>query len=374
MKILIVRAYPSLVDLKNNTYNQQEIGLASGFRSLGHEAGIMYYGGSNSRDDVFETQAGTIRIYYRKARVLLSRIAFYEDLSDLKERYDLIISNDYDQVETVRTVRGYAHKTIIYHGPYYDPVNKRYNLANRIFDLLFLGQIRKKQPPVVTKSALAKAFLEQKGLRVISDVGVGLDGTQLAGAGETENPLEYDFDRERIHLLYIGRIEPRRNTLFLLELLERLVREDPRYVLVMVGKGDEAYLEKVKCRIQERNLESNVVWTERLPQKQLPYLYRNCDFFLLPTNYEIWGMVLMEAMRFNLPVLTTYNGGSSSLITDGVNGRILELELSGWEDAVKNSRFAPEKLAEYNETILSEKCDWTNIARRILECYGGAAV
>lgn len=372
MKILIVRSYPSMIELRDNSYNQQEVGLASAFVELGHEAGIVYFGGGRSWDERFETQAGTIRIYYRKAKVFLNRIAFYEDFSDLKERYDWIISNEYDQVETVRTIRRFARKTVIYHGPYYAPENKRYNLANRVFDLLFLRAFRKLRPKIVTKSALAKSFLESKGLGVIADVGVGLDRSQMIGKEETANPLEYEFDKERIHLLYVGKLEPRRNTLFLLELLERLVRTDPRYCLVMVGNGDEAYLEQVRRRIQEKCLENNVVWVKRLTQKQLPYLYRNSDLFLLPTSYEIWGMVLMEAMGFDLPVLTTFNGGSSSLVTDGVNGRILELDLDVWEEAVKNGRFVPEKLAECNRSVLSEKCDWKQIAGRMIGYFTDA--
>ena len=114
MRVLIVRAFPSIVDLRKNCYNHQEIGLATAFLSLGHEAGIVYYGGNNSRDMKYATSNGEIKIYYRKAKVLLERIAFFEDFSDLKEQYDLIISNECDQIETVKTLNRYAEKTVIH--------------------------------------------------------------------------------------------------------------------------------------------------------------------------------------------------------------------------------------------------------------------
>ena len=85
MKILIVRAYPSFVDLSENTYNQQEIGLAKAFLKIGHEAGIVYYGGKEHLNQIYKTAYGTIDIYYRKARVLLRRISLFEDFSDLKK-------------------------------------------------------------------------------------------------------------------------------------------------------------------------------------------------------------------------------------------------------------------------------------------------
>lgn len=48
------------------------------------------------------------------------------------------------------------------------------------------------------------------------------------------------------------------------------------------------------------------------------------DFFLLPTEYEIFGMVLLEAIYYKTVVLTTKNGGSDMLVESGKNGCIIE--------------------------------------------------
>lgn len=369
MKVLIVRAYPSLIDLSKNTYNQQEIGLAKAFLSLGHEAGIVYYGGNAHLNQTYPTSCGTIAIYYRKAKVLLNRISLFENFCDLKDAYDLIISNEYDQVETVKTVTRYAEKTVIYHGPYYAPVNRRYNLANKIFDLLFLKTIQRQSPTVVTKSKLAKVFLEGKGFAVSANVGVGLDSDQMLTAGNKYNPMTERLDSQNIHLLYIGRLEPRRNIRFLLDVLQKLTDIDPRYRLVIVGKGDADYVDMVFSVIAEKKLEPYVIYEPSLAQTQLPFLYRTCDCFLLPTVYEIWGMVLMEAMKFDLPVVTTYNGGSSSLIISGVNGYILELDADAWVNAVREGISDKCALSQYNEKVLSEMCNWKRIAERILDAH-----
>lgn len=369
MKVLIIRAYPSLIELSKNTYNQQEIGLASAFLSLGHQVGIVYYGGDIHMDKEYATPHGAIRIYYRKARVLLKRISLFEDFHDLKDEYDLLISNEYDQLETVKTLREYAEKTVIYHGPYYSPFNKRYNLANKIFDHLFLEKMQRKAPAIVTKSRLAKEFLEGKGLTVQADVGVGLNNAQLMVPEKSVNPMEGRLDENNIHLLYVGRLEPRRNILFLLDVLEKLVKRNPRYRLVIVGMGEEKYVSDVFRTISEKKLEPYIIYEKSLAQNQLPYLYKTCDAFLLPTEYEIWGMVLMEAMRFNLPILTTYNGGASSLIAPGVNGHILELDAAMWVQAVLERKLDMPQLTQYNERTLAEKCNWEKIAKKIVEIY-----
>ena len=63
-----------------------------------------------------------------------------------------------------------------------------------------------------------------------------------------------------------------------------------------------------------------------MEQKYLSDVYNLADFFLLPTKYEIFGMVLLEAMYYKTVVLTTDNGGSSTLIDNGRNGYILQDE------------------------------------------------
>ena len=369
MKVLIVRAFPSIVDLSKNCYNHQEIGLATAFLSLGHEAGIVYYGGDDSRDIKYATSCGTINIYYRKAKVLLKRIAFFENFSDLKEEYDLIIANECDQIETVKTLNRYAEKTVIYHGPYYSPFNKRYNFANMIFDFLFARKMQKKNPCIVTKSKLAKIYLENKGFTVAADVGVGINNEQLLSNSDGTNPMEGRLQEGNIHLLYVGRLEPRRNTLFLLDVLEKLVKVDSRYRLVMIGTGDQKYVNKVFDAVSKKQLGDYIIYEESMPQNQLPYLYKNCDLFLLPTEYEIWGMVLMEAMRFDLPVITTYNGGSSSLIATGMNGYIMDIDVQQWVHTILEYELDMGNLQHYNEYVLSDRCDWIQIAEKMIECH-----
>ena len=369
MKVLIVRAYPSLIDLSKNSYNQQEIGLAKAFLSMGHETGIVYYGEKLHADQTYLTSYGTIAIYYRKASVILKRISLFENFCNLKEEYDLIISNEYDQIETFKTTRRYADKTVIYHGPYYAPMNKRYNLANKIFDVLFSGYMQRKAPVIVTKSKLAKDFLEKKGFVVFDNVGVGLDSEQMQLAEDEHNPMEARLNLKNYNLLYIGKLEPRRNVLFLLDILEKLVSIDSRYRLVIVGKGEKNYVDTVFSLIAEKKLESYVIYEPSLPQTQLPFLYQNCDFFLLPTAYEIWGMVMMEAMKFNLPVITTYNGGSSSLILPDVNGYILELNADAWASAVQKGIADKVTLSKYNKNVLSKMCSWERIAERIVDAH-----
>ena len=321
-------------------------------------------------DETYETPYGIINIYYRKAKVLLDKIALYEDFDDLKESYDMLILNEYDQVETAKTLKKYKGKCVVYHGPYYASFNKRYNAYNKMYDILYLNTIKKAKPIIFTKSKLAMEYLASKGLEVRDYLGVGLDVTQLEQTVEEENPVEGKINEEDINILYIGKLEERRNIIFMLECLKELIKHDNKYKLIMVGNGSEDYKKNVQSYIETNNLSKHVLHIERLEQKFLPRLYECCRLFLLPTSYEIWGMVLMEAMLYKLPVITTFNGGSSSLIRDGVNGRIVdELDVKEWTQAIIETKYDADTLKEYNDEMINEKCNWGSIAERMLVAF-----
>ena len=177
MKVLIVRSFPSIVHLNDNSYNFQEIGLATAFMRLGYEASIVYYG--VDKDDLsYVTENGKISIHYRKARKFLG-ISVLDNIKDLVLINDLIITNEYTQIDSYKIVRDFSTKCIVYHGPYYDLYHLKYNIYNFLFDICFLKKIKKSDAVFVTKSELAKDTLTKRGIHVAGAVGVGLNSNQL---------------------------------------------------------------------------------------------------------------------------------------------------------------------------------------------------
>jgi len=68
---------------------------------------------------------------------------------------------------------------------------------------------------------------------------------------------------------------------------------------------------------------------------QFDSLFRNSDFFLLPTRAECFGIVVCEACAYGLPVLSTQTGGLTELVKDGVNGFLFPLEARGDQFAAR---------------------------------------
>ena len=102
-------------------------------------------------------------------------------------------------------------------------------------------------------------------------------------------------------------------------------------------------------------------------------IYKSSKLFIFTSNYEIFGMVLLEAMYFSVPVISSWNGGSSVLIDDGVNGFILDtFDVEKWVCKIRYLKENPEQynlLRKNAYKKISEKFLWDRLAVHFIEGY-----
>lgn len=376
MKILILRTMANV--LKLSTYNLQEVGLAKALIRLGHHCDILYY--TDEKKDRRETITfdgdKTITILWMHGYNILYE-AVYPSLKKIVDDYDIIQVSDYVGFTSVWLNAKHQDKTVNYQGPYYCPYNKKDILRTSVMDRVLLPFSRKSTMVVGTKSELATKYIKEKHIDDVTTLGVGIDLDNLTPPDQAEVPRFVNEVKEKKqslkYLLYIGRLEERRNILFLLDVFHKVAGKDGDIRLVMIGKGDKEYVDACWEKMDRLGLRDKVIYSPQLEQKFVREMYRCCDLFLLPTRYEIFGMVLLEAMYFGIPVLTTFNGGSCTLIRDDENGFILdEMDPDKWADKILTLLDKPEHLAEVarkaSDTI-ANKYTWDALAPRFLELY-----
>lgn len=97
------------------------------------------------------------------------------------------------------------------------------------------------------------------------------------------------------------------------------------YKLTLIGEGPER--KKLENIINQFNLGNNVTITGYVPECRLSDYYKNCALFVLPSvdRAEAFGLVLLEAMAYGKPVVTTSIGTATDFIVkDGFNGRVVK--------------------------------------------------
>jgi phosphatidylinositol alpha-mannosyltransferase len=128
----------------------------------------------------------------------------------------------------------------------------------------------------------------------------------------TDRPSSMPSSRR--HVLFVGRLEPRKGVEHLIDAMASVQRDAPPVRLVIVGDGpSRAALE---ARVREASVDACFVG--RLPDDQLAAHYRAADVVCSPaTGDESFGIVLLEAMAAGRPVVATDIPGYRELVADG---------------------------------------------------------
>ena len=133
-------------------------------------------------------------------------------------------------------------------------------------------------------------------------------------------PTPQRRDRPRpLRLLAVGTIHPRKGLEFLVRALHGVSFP---FQLELVGDPDydPAYRSQLEAVIRECRLQDHVILRGRLPPDELDGAYRRADVFVVPSLWEGFGMALLDALLFGLPVIGTRAGGIPELVEDGANG------------------------------------------------------
>ncbi|RQN02445.1 glycosyltransferase [Clostridium butyricum] len=368
-KILYVRNAPYKVNL--SLYNLQEIGFCKALCKQGYDCDIVYYSDVNKDEKIYidESNGKEIKLLWRKGYKIL-RTGIYPSLlkKEFVNQYDLIITTEYDQIMSLLWTM-YKPKVVLYNGPYYNMF--KIPFTEKLYDLLFVKTLNKRLHKVFTKSDLSKEYLEKKGFENVETLGVGLD----TGIFENvENPSEevkelIEYMKNNKCLLYVGSLIDRKNFRFSLKVFERVNRENPEIKLVVIGSGKKQYVEK-SFELIDENTRKNIVLIEKINNKFLKYIYPEAEVFILPSKLEIFGMVLLEAMYFGVPVVSSLNGGSSTLINNGINGVVIkEFTIELWVKEIlriiENSEYA-NNLKSNSINTINKNYLWDNVVSRMI--------
>ncbi len=192
-------------------------------------------------------------------------------------------------------------------------------------------------------------------------VGDGFDADEFAGSGR--------FFHHNPYVLGMGRLVHKKGFDLLIQAFARLAPDFPWLDLLISGDGEE-----------RRNLEACIARTgvgNRVRLLGFPdrptsiALFLGCEFFVLSSRIEPFGIVVVEAMSAHKAVLATRSGGVVDLVQDGVNGRLVEPTVDGLEAGMRELLNEPEvtsaMAARAAESI--QKCTWGAVTDQFLDVF-----
>ena len=119
----------------------------------------------------------------------------------------------------------------------------------------------------------------------------------------------------------VGRLRREKGHAVLLEALSLVVRSVPNVTLVVVGDGQER--EHLEEQVRSLGLDGHIVWLGARRPEELPGLYGVMDVVAIPSQFEGFGLMAVEAMAAARPVVAFATGGLTEIVVDGVSGKLV---------------------------------------------------
>lgn len=124
-------------------------------------------------------------------------------------------------------------------------------------------------------------------------------------AAETDQHFEkFQLKLRDLFILFVGRLETKKNLPRLLEAFKRFLVEFPDWKIILAGKPGVGY-ETIVKKIEELGLQKNVLLPGYITEKEKIFLLEHCRIFAFPSLYEGFGLPVLEAFKYGKPVLTS---------------------------------------------------------------------
>lgn len=221
----------------------------------------------------------------------------------------------------------------------------------------FKSQLRKwlvsRASGFIAYGSAAKDYLVRIGA-ASGKVSIAVNTVDTTFFSEETERLRNRLPAEPVHrLLSIGYLSPRKGTLQLIELMRILKSRRSDILLDIVGDGEEREL--LEQRVKEYGIQEHVRFHGFVPRERLPEHLAKASVFLFQTRFDIWGLVLNEAMAASLPVICSPNAGAArDLIINGETGYVRDFNDS-------------EGIADLVEKILDDSAESRSMAAKAAE-------
>jgi glycosyltransferase involved in cell wall biosynthesis len=230
-----------------------------------------------------------------------------------------------------------------------------------------------KQPIAVIPNGVELPNLPE-AVRRRSEVGLpwrsdAKTGGQLALAKRSVD-LRSDKHVGKKTALFLSRINPKKGLPMLLDVWANIALKDWR--LVIAGNDDSNHLTEVEGKIRQHGLQEVVEITGPLFGTDKEKAFRNADLFVLPSYSENFGIVVTEALAYEVPVLTTKGCPWQELETRNC-GWWVDPTHEGIEMGLRQAFSTPDDelaaMGVRGRTLVEENYLWPAIAEKMMEFY-----
>lgn len=249
----------------------------------------------------------------------------------LKEKTDIIHTHSYGYFQTsvgafTKKLRGLPLIITPHFHPWWSMWGgRKRKQLRKIYDKLIAKPVLEAMDKVICHSENEKALLSkfsvpEEKVRIIP-AGVDFDHFRVVPSPDRFRDF-YDISGRIV--LFVGRLASNKGLKHLIDSVPKVISESKDTTFVLVGE-DESQRNLLEKQAERLGVRDKLIFTGHITDNELlRSAYSACDVFVLPSEYEAFGIVLLEAMACEKPCIATNVGGVPEVVEDGKTGLLVE--------------------------------------------------
>jgi glycosyltransferase involved in cell wall biosynthesis len=165
--------------------------------------------------------------------------------------------------------------------------------------------------------AIDAGFDQNKIVIVPDSVDISRFDNVQKGSFKNKYKIEGDF------VLFVGRLAKNKGLEYLIGAVPEVLHKFPETKFVLIGE-DEGMLHKLLGLAKNLRIEDKIFFLGALDDEVLSQAYIDCSVFVLPSEFEAFGIVLIEAMAAEKPCVSTRVGGIPYVVKDRETGILVD--------------------------------------------------
>lgn len=285
--------------------------LAKTLNKQGHDITILTYGKESKTE--YNEEGKVHRVKSKSADdivtwTLMLNNKFQKRAAEIiqENEFDLIHAHDWSSVPAAVTIKKATSLPFIFtlHSTERGRSGIHSDMSKLINDLEWYGTYEADQVITVGKDIKREAqqhfSIPDEKLHYVPN---GVDMDRFENAESIRNEVALDWEKV---ILFVGRLCHQKGVRHLINSMPKVLRETPEAKFIVAGGGA---VDNYRQMAEQKGVGDKALFTGFVPEQKLVNLYKTADATVMPSVYEPFGIVALESMAVQTPVVASYVGG-----------------------------------------------------------------
>ncbi len=246
----------------------------------------------------------------------------------------------------VRKTENIIWTTTVHSDPRFDFIGR--GIKGKLFTLLNLFVLKKVNHCFAISNRFSQMLRE---LKVNCRITTIYNGISFSENHELYyNQAELSLSKKDFVMIMVGRLHPIKGHVVVFEAIKNIKDKIPNIKLLIVGDGP--IKEELERKVVECDIDDHVMFLGFQPEQKIHSLLKLSDVFVLSSYSESFPLVVLEASRAKVPVISTDVGGVKDLIVDNSLGWVIPpKDVKSLEGAMLNAYEMKDQLENIGENL-----------------------